>query len=109
MIEFILYVHDQELSSKFYSAVLRKTPVLNVPGMTEFLLTENCKLGLMSVKSITTILNGKTLDPDLGRDIPRCELYIHVDDIEFEYDNAIKSGATIISEIKIRSWGDVVC
>ena len=44
---FILYIADQERSKNFYSQVLGTEPVLHVPGMTEFQLTESAKLGLM--------------------------------------------------------------
>ena len=33
--EIILYVADQQQSRDFYSAILQKTPALDVPGMTE--------------------------------------------------------------------------
>jgi len=46
-IEFILYVSNQEKSSVFYERLLNLKPSLNVPGMTEFELLENVKLGLM--------------------------------------------------------------
>ena len=45
--EIILYVSDQSRSAKFYSAILRKGPSLDVPGMTEFMLTDKVRLGLM--------------------------------------------------------------
>ena len=38
-------------------------------------------------------------NPELGNGIPRCELYLYVDNIQFEFDNAIKSGAKLISPI----------
>jgi hypothetical protein len=47
MVESILYVADQRRSTGFYETVLSKQPVLNVPGMTEFMLGDDCKLGLM--------------------------------------------------------------
>lgn len=39
----ILYVEDQQKSTDFYSKIFRKKTDLNVPGMTEFQLTENFK------------------------------------------------------------------
>ncbi len=44
---FILYVEDQSKSTEFYSKLLNQNPTLNVPGMTEFKLTDNSVLGLM--------------------------------------------------------------
>ncbi len=109
LIETILYVNDQQVSSEFYQKIFRKTPDLNVPGMTEFKFSENCKLGLMPNKGIAKILAGKTLHPDEGNGIPRCELYFYIENIQLEFDNAIKTGAKLISPIVDRDWGDKVC
>lgn len=109
LIETILYVNDQEASSDFYTKLFRQNPDLNVPGMTEFKLAENCKLGLMPNKGIAKILSDKTPHPDTGNGIPRCELYFHVENIQLEYDNALQIGAKIISPIADRDWGDKVC
>jgi hypothetical protein len=43
----ILYVANQSISTEFYSRLLNQKPILNVPGMTEFNLSENTILGLM--------------------------------------------------------------
>lgn len=109
LIETILYVYDQQESTYFYTKLLRQNPDLNVPGMTEFILAENFKLGLMPNKGIAKILSDKTPHPDLGIGIPRCELYFYVDNIELEFDNALKTGAMLISPIKEKDWGDRVC
>lgn len=74
--------------------------------MTEFNLSENCKLRLMSNKGIAKILSDKLPHPDNGNGIPRCELYFY---IELEFDHALNNGATLISAIKNRDWGDNVC
>lgn len=107
--EFILYVNDQQKSTDFYTKLLRKNPDLNVPGMTEFKLSENCKLGLMPNKGIAKILLDKTPHPDEGNGIPRCELYFNVDNIVLEFENAMKIGAKLISSIQDRDWGEKVC
>lgn len=109
LIEIILYVNDQEASSIFYERILRRKPNLNVPGMTEFILSENCKLGLMPNKGIAKVLGDKTPHPDTGNGIPRCELYLYVDNIQYEFDNAIKCGAKLISPITEMNWGDNAC
>lgn len=108
-IEIILYVNNQQLSTDFYTKLFRTKPDLCVPGMTEFQLAENCKLGLMPNKGIATILSDKLPHPDEGNGIPRCELYLHVEDIQLEFENAIKSGAKLISPVADRTWGDKVC
>lgn len=109
LIEIILYVSDQEASSIFYEKILRRKPDLNVPGMTEFIVSENCKIGLMPNKGIAKILADKTPHPDSGNGIPRCELYLYVDNTQYEFDNAINCGAKLISPITEMNWGDRVC
>jgi uncharacterized glyoxalase superfamily protein PhnB len=109
LIETILYVNNQEESCKFYQSIFRKEPDLNVPGMTEFILSSTCKIGLMPNKGIAKILGDKTPHPDTGNGIPRCELYFYVDSIQQEFDNAIKYGAKLVSPIIDRDWGDRVC
>lgn len=109
LIETILYVKDQQLSTGFYTKLFRQQPDLNVPGMTEFKLSENCKLGLMPNSGIAKILANKTPHPDQGNGIPRCELYLYVENIELEFENALQSGAIILSPIGDRNWGDKAC
>lgn len=108
-IETILYVKDQQASTDFYVKLLRQNPSLNVPGMTEFKLAENFTLGLMPNKGIAKILADKTPHPDQGCGIPRCEIYFSVEDVDIEFDNAMKCGALLISPIEDRDWGDKVC
>lgn len=109
MIEFILYVKDQDRSRDFYAALLKKEPVLDVPGMTEFLLADNCKLGLMPEAGIAKILLPATDHPSSGNGIPRCELYLLTNDIESEYSLLKELNAKEISPIADRDWGDSVC
>lgn len=108
-VEFILYVANQELSKDFYSKVLDTTPSLHVPGMTEFQLHSNIKLGLMTETGINKILAGKTQDPAGGNGIPRCELYLKVPFIDSYIERALKAGAKMVSEAADRDWGDKVC
>lgn len=106
--EIILYVADQQKSRDFYSIILNKKPSLDVPGMTEFTLTESLKLGLMPENGIAKILSDKTPHPSSGNGIPRCELYILIDNLEETYNQAVKAGAKEISSIQDRDWGDRV-
>lgn len=107
--EIILYVNDQKLSCEFYEKLFRKKADLNVQGMTEFIISGQCKLGLMPSNGIAKILNGKTPHPDSGNGIPRCELYFYTEDVKSEYDNAVKCGVKLISPVADRDWGDRVC
>jgi len=107
--EIILYVKDQGISCSFYKNIFRKEPDLNVPGITEFIISDNCKLGLMPNNGIAKILGENTPHPETGNGIPRCELYFYVDDVELEFENAKMSGAKLISPIEKRNWGDKVC
>ena len=106
--EIILYVADQNRSREFYSKILNLQLVLNVLGMTEFKLNNNLKLGLMPESGIAKILGDKTPHPASGNGIPRCELYLHTDNIEESFNTAILNGANEISKIQDRDWGDSV-
>jgi len=109
MVLFILYVDDQKKSAEFYSKLLQQNPILDVPGMTEFLLKENCKLGLMPNSGIRKIICPSMPEPHLGNGIPRCEVYIFVEDLELVFRRAVEAGAKLISPIEMRNWGDKVC
>ncbi|MCB0728409.1 MAG: lactoylglutathione lyase [Ignavibacteriae bacterium] len=106
--EIILYVSDQNNSRDFYTKILQKEPDLDVPGMTEYTLADNLKLGLMPEEGIVNILKDKTPHPKSGNGIPRCELYLLVDNIVESYEAALKAGAKEISSIEERDWGDIV-
>lgn len=108
-VEIILYVSNPKRSSDFYQNLLRKTPDLEVPGMTEFIISDTCKVGLMPNSGIAKILKDKMPSPDSGNGIPRCELYLLVEDIEQEYENAISIGAKLLRPIQDMDWGDRVC
>lgn len=106
--EFILYCKDQQRSKVFYSAILGLKPSLDVPGMTEFQLTETVKLGLMPEAGIAKILDGHTPDPASGNGIPRCELYVLVEDVSTSYEQALAAGAKPVSPPTPRDWGHTV-
>lgn len=106
--EIILYVANQEKSKQFYSMVLNQLPSLDVPGMTEFTLADNLKLGLMPDSGIAKIVTPVLPHPTNGNGIPRCELYLSFDDVESIYELAIQSGAKEVSKIAPRDWGDTV-
>lgn len=108
-IETILYVSDQQASTTFYTRLFRQDPVLNVPGMTEFELAANCKLGLMPNQGIAKIIGEKMPHPASGSGIPRCELYLLVTDVAAEYAHALQSGAQLILPVTPMDWGDSVC
>jgi lactoylglutathione lyase len=107
-IEFILYVSEQERSKAFFRALLQSDPVLDVIGMTEFALMDNCKLGLMPNKGIARIIGDLLPHPDNGTGIPRCELYLSVDDVSKAIDRAMNCGAKMVSPVADRDQGDRV-
>ncbi|MEI6123463.1 MAG: hypothetical protein WCQ95_07515 [Bacteroidota bacterium] len=107
-IEIILYVANQERSHRFYEKILGYGPVLDVPGMTEFQLNEFCKLGLMPENGIAKILLPATPHPATGSGIPRCELYLLVENPEASHAMAIEQGATNVSPAALRDWGHTV-
>lgn len=107
-IEFILYVADQEKSKAFYEHLLNLKPSLHVPGMTEFMLSENVKLGLMPEDGIANIIVPHLPHPKDGSGTPRCELYLKVKNVQSYINRGLSKDATLISEMKDRDWGDYV-
>ena len=107
LLHIIIYVSNQKISTEFYTALLEKQPVLNVPGMTEFELNKFTKLGLMPEKGIAKILTNMP-NPKLANGIPKCELYLFVNDVKKTFHKAIKLGAKEINLPQERDWGDFV-
>lgn len=103
--EFILYVADQSRSTAFYRDLLRMDPVLDVPGMTEFTLSDGYKLGLMPENGIARIISGALPHPSTGRGVPRCELYLLVDDLDAAIAGAEAAGAALVHASADRDWG----
>lgn len=101
---FILYVKDQARSTAFYSQVLGAEPSLNVPGMTEFTLSENTVLGLMPVSSINRLIGSKLPEPIQETDAPRSELYLLVRDPLRYHQRAVEAGAIELSGLESRDW-----
>lgn len=104
-VEFILYVADQSRSAVFYAKLLGAVPTLDVPGMTEFTLGPGCKLGLMPENGIARIISGPMRHPSEGSGVPRCELYLLVDDLEVAMGHAVDAGAQPVSAASDRDWG----
>lgn len=105
-VEVILYVADQAAASRFYAAVLDASPILDVPGMTRFRLSEGAVLGLMPEAGIARIITPALPDPATAAGIPRCELYLHVPDVQVAYQRALDAGAVPVSQPADRDWGD---
>lgn len=102
---FILYVKDQARSTEFYRRVLDCPPTLNVPGMTEFTLADQCVLGLMPEANIKRLLGDRLPDPASGNGVPRAEVYLLVPQPHDYHCRAIACGAIELSELKDRDWG----
>ena len=107
-IEFIIYVSDQDKSMEFYKNLLKLDPCLDVPGMTEFKINEFTKLGIMPENGISKIITPIMPNPKEGNGIPRCELYLTVQNSIEYLDRGIELGAKMISKLKERDWGDKV-
>lgn len=101
----ILYVEDQQKSTAFYSKLLDQTPILNVPGMTEFDLTDSTILGLMPSAGIKKLLGDAIHKPQHVDKIPRAEIYLVLDNLEEYVNRAEELKAKILSPLKERDWG----
>ncbi len=102
---FILYVKDQARSTAFYAHVLGRQPSLNVPGMTEFTLSESSILGLMPETGIKRLVGDKLPDPAQGTGIPRAEIYLLVHRPLDYHRRALAAGAIELSDLAVRDWG----
>lgn len=105
---FIFYVADQQRSRDFYRQVLGREPALDVPGMTEFKLTETASLGLMPEDGIARILGEAVPHPRDGSGVPRAELYLPVDDPAERLAALVAAGGREVSPAAARAWGDLV-
>lgn len=104
MIHIILFVRDQRISTDFYSGVFEEKPNLNVPGMTEFRLSDSCILGLMPESGIKRLLKDKIRDPALAGGVPRAELYMVSADAHEKFKRALAHGAISVSDFLMRDW-----
>jgi catechol 2,3-dioxygenase-like lactoylglutathione lyase family enzyme len=105
-VHLIFYVSDQAAATAFWRAVLDRPPDLDVPGMTEFALGPQAVLGLMPETGIRSVLGPSLPDPAAARGIPRAELYLVTDDAGAYHARAQAAGATELSPLTRRSWGD---
>ncbi|MEA4995401.1 MAG: lactoylglutathione lyase [Petrimonas sp.] len=106
---FIIYVENQKRSTNFYRELLLQEPSLEVPGMTEFELSPTLKLGIMPENGIAKIIGEKTPHPANGRGIPRCEIYIVLENLLPSYERAKNLGVVMVSDVAVRDWGHKVC
>jgi catechol 2,3-dioxygenase-like lactoylglutathione lyase family enzyme len=104
---FILFVRDQQRSAAFYASALGSTPILDVPGMTEFSLSGSAGLGLMPETGIRRLLGPGLPDPATAQGTPRSELYLVVDDPAACHARALAAGAKELSPLAERPWGDL--
>jgi uncharacterized protein len=107
-VEFILYVADQGVAARFYSAVLQLQPAVDVPGMTELPLPGGATLGLMPGAGIKRLLGDTIDDPSKAAGVPRAELYLTVDDPSGYHARALAAGARELTPLAARDWGDDV-
>jgi hypothetical protein len=82
------------------------SPNLNVPGMTQFGLPGGSKLGLMPAAGIKRLLGESLPDPHAAAGVPRAELYLLVDEPSAFLRRAVNAGATLLSSVQPRDWGD---
>jgi hypothetical protein len=104
----ILFVEDQQASTRFYTFVLDRPPDLNVPGMTEFHLGAQAVLGLMPMAGIRRLLGSALPDPSSARGIPRAEVYLKTEGAAKYHARALAGGARELDVMRLRDWGDLV-
>ena len=101
---FIHYVRDQEASLEFFQSVWGHQPTLDVPGMTEFTVTEKTVIGLMPKRDVVRLLD---LDiAEVSRSSIRGEIYSVVLSPGSYHQRVLAAGAKELSALAPRSWGD---
>ncbi|NQV37885.1 MAG: glyoxalase [Candidatus Marinimicrobia bacterium] len=105
---FILYVSNQEISTSFYKTVLSAEPVLHVPGMTEFKLSEQSSLGLMPYSGIQQLLSPHLDSADFDVSQAKAELYLQVKNANEYLSRAQEARAKLLSPLQDRDWGQRV-
>ncbi len=98
---YILYVADQRRSTAFYTEVLDTAPTLDVPGMSEFSLSNGAVLGLMPITGAEKLLNVTIGETDAAR----AEVYIVVESAAEFHARALQAGARELSPLSPRDWG----
>ncbi len=101
---FILYVEDQIRSTEFYEAALGVKATLQVPGITEFELTQSTILAVMPESGIKNLLGDALPDPAQARGVPRAEVYLMVDDPAACHERAINAGAVELRPLARTDW-----
>ena len=74
--------------------------------MTEFAVGDGVVLGLMPEAAIRSLLGPSLPDPARAQGIPRAEIYLMADDAAAYHARALAAGATELSALARRSWGD---
>ena len=105
---FIFFVADQSSSREFYKEILTQEPVMDVPGMTEFALTEDVSFGLMTNNALPQLIQEPMPLPSEGTGIPRCELYLFVPEAAEALKCLTHAGGSALSKAQLRPWGDLV-
>ena len=62
----------------------------------------------MPENGIAKILGDALPHPATGNGIPRCEIYIAVENVKQSFENLILHGRKEINEPQMRNWGHVV-
>jgi len=104
-IETIFFVAGLTSCRDFYKSLFQIEPLTDEPGMVEFELAPNAKLGLMPIDGISRIVGVDTIKSYLKDIPPRSELYLMVENLDEIYSRAMSIGAIPLSPIQNRNWG----
>lgn len=108
---FIFYVADQRKSAGDYRAILQAEPVLDVPGITEFLVRDGTLLCLLPIEGAKRLLGAERFsgapagEGTVAASRPTAEVYLLVDDPEGFHQRALDRGFVELSSMQARDWG----
>ena len=105
---FIIYVEDIAKTKMFYELLFKIIPIIDEPGMCEYVLPDGSFLGIMPNTSLEKLF-GKSFEKQKNRKaLPQTELYFEVDDAQIFHQRALQLGASEIRKFSQMDWGDSV-
>lgn len=105
----IFYVKDMQATLKFYeNAFDIKTRYIHEGGVYAELETGATSLAFITEKAIDTMLPGGYYKNDPAKMPAGCEIVFTSANVQETFENAIKAGATKVSNPEVKPWGQTV-
>jgi len=103
----LLYVRSLTRTTEFYDAVFGWPKSVAVPTYTEYEVEANAFLGFMEQSRTETFL-GDAVRGLAQPELQNAEVYLRVEDVHEVERRLLEQGATCLSALAPRSWGESV-